>query len=113
MACFFWSTVLYIIYVYWSSVARRVIRPVAPAPIQDGKFQFISEFDVHRTKAFSLRRRCPEGVDEVEMFRICPNLHENVTFFCTPHQSAAPTASPQGEAFVGAHLNDKSEFSGL
>jgi len=46
----------------------------------------------------------------VEKFRICRNFHKNGTFSCTPHQSAALTASPQGEAFATAYLTDKSEF---
>jgi len=62
------------------------------------------------TKAFSLRRRCPEGADVVEKFRIRRNFHKNGTFSCTPHQSASLTASPQGEAFATAYLTDKSEF---
>jgi len=47
----------------------------------------------------------------VEKFRIRRNFHKNGTFSCTPHQSAALTASPQGEAFATAYLTDKSEFS--
>ena len=66
-----------------------------------------------QTKAFSLRRRCPEGADVVKKFRIRRNFHKNGTFSCTPHQSATLTASPQGEAFLAAYLNDKSEFGKL
>ena len=39
------------------------------------------------------------------------SFQQNEHFYRTPHQSATPTASPQGEAIAGAYLTDKSEFT--
>ena len=68
-----------------------------------------------RPKAFSWRRRWHEVPDEVVCVSTIDRCNRPVfyaTCVATPHQSAALTASPQGEAFcVPASLKqlDKSE----
>jgi len=41
---------------------------------------FAFSADLHRTKAFSLRRRCPAGADEVSMLQICRNTEKTDDF---------------------------------
>jgi len=44
-------------------------------------------------------------------FEFAENYHNNVTFFCTPHQSAALPASPQGEALACANRKSNRKFA--
>ena len=50
------------------------------------KFRFIGLFVFAQTKAFSLRRRCPEGADEVEKLSNSPKF--SVKRNILPHTSS-------------------------
>ena len=74
-----------------------------------------SSLILHCTKAFSWRRRCPEGADEVENVSNSPYISINTQHFTAHLISLAPLDSFSSRRSLGPYhafdLLDKSEFA--